>query len=257
MINELDQFLVPELYDLFNKECTSDILWYIEYCKNHDFNKVLELGIGTGRVAIPMAKSGIEVWGVDKSSSMLNKLKSKIEHTGIRNINIVSQDICNMQIDQTFNIALVPFCTFNFLLSLEEQKQALYSLKKHLTNNAVVIFDLLTINTFPHGNRDDGFFFYRADEAGNKKIEMFIKNQFDQSSQIFSQNRLFKISSSENIDTVNLIMRNRFFFLGEFELLLNSCGYKIIHVYGDYNQEPFNTSSCSLIVIAINMADGR
>ena len=257
MINELDQFLVPELYDLFNKECTSDITWYIEYCKKHDLNKVLELGIGTGRVAIPMAQSGIEVWGVDKSLSMLNELKSKTEHIGIRNINVVFQDICSMQIGQTFNIALVPFCTFNFLLSSKEQKLALWRLKKHLTNNAIVIFDLLTVNTFPHGNRDDSFSFYRADEADNKKVEMYIKNQFDQSSQIFSQNRLFKISSSDGIDTVNLIVRNRFFFLGEFELLLNSCGYKIAHVYGDYNQGPFNNSSCSLIVIAINLADGR
>lgn len=58
MINELDQFLVPELYDLFNKECTSDITWYIEYCNKHDFNRVLELGIGTGTGSY----SNGEVW---------------------------------------------------------------------------------------------------------------------------------------------------------------------------------------------------
>lgn len=256
MINELDQFLVPELYDLFNKDCTSDVSWYIEYCKSRNFYRVLELGIGTGRVAIPMAQSGIEVWGVDNSSSMLSKLKSKVNHIGISNINIVFQDVCNMQIGQVFNIALVPFCTFNFLLSLEEQKLALQRLKAHLTNNAIVIFDLLTVNTFPHGNFANDFFFYREDKVGSKNIKMFIKNQFDQSSQIFSQNRLFKIYSPEGINTVNLIMKNRFFLLGEFELLLNSCGYKIAHIYGDYNQKPFDDKSSSLIVIAIKLGNG-
>ena len=46
-----DEFLRPDLYDLFNEGYTEDVNWYINFCKQNGHKEVLEIGIGTGRIA--------------------------------------------------------------------------------------------------------------------------------------------------------------------------------------------------------------
>lgn len=248
---ELDVLKEPSLYDLFNSNCVEDMPMYYKMFSNAE--KVLELGIGTGRIALPLIKKGIKVVGVDNSKEMLSYLKSKIEKIPLyaERIKTFYQDFCFLNLEEKFDFAFYPFCTFNYLLTLEQQEKALASLKPNLTKKAIVIFDLMTINTFPKMLYDTQQIYSELSMNNGKEVAITIQSRFNQSTQIYTQNRIFKYYNGNDFITEKKVkMMNRIFFIGEFELLLEKCGYKIIKIYGDYNMGKFTSKSECLIIEA-------
>lgn len=241
----------PVLYDVFNANCIEDIEMYKKMCSNID--QVLELGIGTGRIAIPLAQSGVHVVGIDNSIKMLASLKDKINSGKINNISYYHQEMQSVELESKFNLILCPFCTFNFLLSVDDQQKTLCAVRKLMKEKSRIVFDLLTPNTFPDAFRDSSLKYFDSylcsDEDAH--IEIYTSSKFNQCNQILSQERIFRkyncnILTSESHYTMN----NRLFFMGEFQLLLDKCGYKILSIYGNYRFSSFSQSSKELIVVA-------
>lgn len=245
--DEIDEFLFPELYDIFNQEYTSDISWYIEVLK--PYSKILELGIGTGRVGIPLAQAGYDVWGVDNSPEMIALLKRKINLAITNNIHIVEQDFRNIQIEEDFNVAIIPFCTFNFMLSREDQASVLYSLRRVLNSGALIILDLLTPFTFPNWT-DPNFYWVKTVYDNQHTLHIYMKNEYDENTRILKQNRLIKKCSGDFIEEINLVMKNVYIDVDEIKELLFSCGFTTGNIYGDYNFGPYNSNSKYLLVFA-------
>ena len=238
-----NEFTEPELYDIFNNDCSDDIAWNIDYCKK--YKDILELGIGTGRIAIPLAQCGHDVWGVDNSPDMLRVLRKKMKTKNISNIHIIEQDVCTLKLNSKFAIALIPFCMFNFLLSSEEQCAALLSLRECTTEDAVLIFELITPWTFFVHQNKETFMHYRSFEYNSKNVAIYLKNDFNGQDNILTQNRLFRIDDEEK----EIIMKNCIISVEKFQKLLNLCGYEISETYGDFNNNPYKEDSTSLIVI--------
>lgn len=241
----------PVLYDIFNANCVEDIEMYKKMCIN--IKQVLELGIGTGRLAIPLAHSGIQVVGIDNSAKMLEELKKKMDIENINNILYYHQDMQNIMLETKFEFILCPFCTFNFLLSIKEEEKALLAIRKIMKEESKIVFDLLTPYTFSGVFDDsslkhfDSYSFLGEDSH----IEIYISNKFNQCNQILSQERIYRKYDSDMLVTeFHSTMRNRLFFWGEFQLLLDKCGYKILDMYGDYKFSQLSPHSQSLIIVA-------
>jgi SAM-dependent methyltransferase len=83
--------------------------------------RVLELGVGTGRLALPLADAGLEVVGVDASGAMLDKLRSK---AGARAIMLVQGDMVDDAPDGPFDVILVAYNTLFNLLTAKRQEAA-------------------------------------------------------------------------------------------------------------------------------------
>ena len=252
MEENLDMMSEPILYDIFNLNCVEDIEMYKMFCTND--KSVLELGIGTGRLAIPLAQNGVNVIGIDNSTNMLNLLENKINTEKINGISYYKQDMRTLSLKTKFDLIICAFCTFNFLLSIHDQEKALMSIRNLMHNETKIVFDLLTINTFSGFFQDSSlkhFDSYRHSTNKDIKIEIYTSNKFDQCNQIFSQERIFRQYSNDVLSAeFHTTMKNRLFFLGEFQLLLDKCGYKILSTYGNYKFSPFSKSSRGLIVIA-------
>lgn len=251
MPEDLNIMSEPILYDIFNANCVDDIEMYKEMCIN--INQVLELGIGTGRVAIPLAQSGIHVVGIDNSPQMLDALKKKIDTGNINNILYYHQEMQNVMLESKFELILCPFCTFNFLLSIEEQEKALFSVHKVMNEKSRIVFDLLTPYTFSDVFQDSSLKHFDSYSCLNENshIEIYTSSKFDQCNQILSQERVYRKYDNDMLSAeFHSIMRNRMFFLGEFQMLLNKCGFKILDIYGNYKFSQFSRFSQSLIVIA-------
>lgn len=251
MPEDLNIMSEPILYDIFNANCVDDIEMYKKMCIN--INQVLELGIGTGRVAIPLAQSGIHVVGIDNSPQMLDALKKKIDAGNINNILYYHQEMQNVMLESKFELILCPFCTFNFLLSIEEQQKALFSVHKVMNEKSKIVFDLLTPYTFSDVFQDSSLKHFDSYSCLNENshIEIYTSSKFDQCNQILSQERVYRKYDNDMLSAeFHSIMRNRMFFLGEFQMLLNKCGYKILDIYGNYKFSQFSRFSQSLIVIA-------
>ena len=80
--------------------------------------RVLELGIGTGRVALPLAARGIEIYGIDASEAMVSKLRARPRGDSIR---VTMGNFADVEVEGEFSLVYIVFNTFFALLKQEEQ----------------------------------------------------------------------------------------------------------------------------------------
>jgi SAM-dependent methyltransferase len=99
---------------------------------------VLELGVGTGKLAIPLAERGLEVHGVDASSAMLERLRSK---PGGDRVRAIVGDMASDLPDGPFRLVFVATNTFFGLCSVEEQRRAFAAISRRLTDDGRFVLD--------------------------------------------------------------------------------------------------------------------
>jgi SAM-dependent methyltransferase len=102
--------------------------------------KVLELGCGTGRVAIRLARGGVEVVGLDLSGAMLAVAREK--SAGIGNLRWVEGDMRAFELGEIFHLAIVPGHGFQNLLTAEDQRACLESVRRHLAPGGLMVVHL-------------------------------------------------------------------------------------------------------------------
>jgi SAM-dependent methyltransferase len=98
--------------------------------------RALEIGIGTGRIALPLTGQGIEVHGIDASPAMLSKLHAK---PGGENIPVTLGNFADVEVEAHFSLIYVVFNTFFGLLSQEEQCRCFRNAARRLTAEGVFL----------------------------------------------------------------------------------------------------------------------
>jgi SAM-dependent methyltransferase len=94
-----------------------------------DGGRALELGIGTGRIALPLAARGVEVHGIDSSPAMVAKMRAK---PGGGAITTTIGDMADVAVDGTFSLVFVVFNTFFMLTTQEAQVRCFRNVAAHL-----------------------------------------------------------------------------------------------------------------------------
>lgn len=100
--------------------------------------RVLELGVGTGRIALPLAASGVEVHGIDASESMVAKLRAK---PGGQAIPVTIGDFADAGVDGEFELIFVAFNTFFALLTQEEQVRCVRNVAARLSPRGLFVVE--------------------------------------------------------------------------------------------------------------------
>lgn len=101
--------------------------------------RALELGIGTGRIALPLQERGVEVHGIDASESMLAKLRSK---SGGENIPVRIGDFAQVDVEGRFDLIYIVFNTFFALLTQEEQINCFRNVAAHLKDEGIFLLEV-------------------------------------------------------------------------------------------------------------------
>ena len=102
---------------------------------------VLELGCGTGRVAIPLARDGLRVTGVDYSAAMLDVARFRAKAEGVR-ATWVEGDMRDVRLGRTFNTVLVPFGSLQHMATPDEVVQAMETVAAHLGRSGYAVIDI-------------------------------------------------------------------------------------------------------------------
>ena len=89
----------------------------------------LELGIGTGRVALPLLEAGAEVHGIDTSEAMASKLRAKKRGDEVP---VTIGDFCDFELETRFRLIYVVFNTFFGLLTQDDQVSCFQAVARHL-----------------------------------------------------------------------------------------------------------------------------
>jgi SAM-dependent methyltransferase len=112
----------------------------------------LELGIGTGRVALPLAARGVEVHGIDASERMVAKLRSK---PGGSEIPVTIGDFAGVEVKGQYQLIFVVFNTFFALLTQEDQVRCFAGVADHLETNGTFVIQAFMpdLTLFNRGSR--------------------------------------------------------------------------------------------------------
>jgi SAM-dependent methyltransferase len=131
------QGFFAEFYDVFHEGC-NDALLFPDLLKNYG-TRVLELGCGTGRLAIPLSKAGFKVIGLDNAPGMLSLLYAKEYPKD--NLRVVTGDARNFDLGECFDVILIGCNFINHFLDAADIIKMLQCSKKHLAEHGVVIID--------------------------------------------------------------------------------------------------------------------
>jgi SAM-dependent methyltransferase len=118
----------------------------------------LELGIGTGRIALPLSERGVRVQGIDLSEAMVARLREK---PGADKIDVEIGDFATTRVDGTFTLAYLVFNTINNLTSQDEQVACFQNVAAHLEPGGCFVIEVGVpgLRTLPPGKRFQVFDF--------------------------------------------------------------------------------------------------
>ena len=122
----------------------NDIEFYVQQARASG-GPILDLGGGTGRIAWPLAEAGFDVTSVDLSSAMLARSEAKRERASPqarRRVALVHGDIRDFAIARQFGLAIAPGRTFQLLVTPEDQRSALGTIRRHLRRAGTLVLQL-------------------------------------------------------------------------------------------------------------------
>lgn len=121
-----------------------DLSFYLDLAKESG-GPVLEIGCGTGRVLLPIARAGIEIHGLDSSASMLRVLKERLasEPASIgKKVHLHEGDMRRFRLARKFPLVLMPFRPLQHMHTVPDQIAALRTAAHHLSPRGVFAFDV-------------------------------------------------------------------------------------------------------------------
>jgi SAM-dependent methyltransferase len=192
---------------------------------------VLELGIGTGRIAIPLAAKGVRVHGIDGSKAMVDKLHGK---PGAESIPVTIGDFADLDLEDRFSLVFVVFNTFFGILEQRDQVRCFQSVAEHLTPGGRFLLECFVpdLGRFDRGQRlavsaidDDGI---RIEASLYDPVAQRVKAQVVSMSEAGS--RFYPLQV-------------RYCWPSELDLMAQLGGLKLEHRWGGWNEEPFTAAS--------------
>jgi SAM-dependent methyltransferase len=124
-----------------DRHVSGDVDFYAD-CLHSPAQHVLEIGCGTGRVAIALAARGHLVIGIDNSEPMLRRARMncrKLPPTQLKNVQFLRYDMVTLDLPVRFNLVIVPYYTFNHLKERTLRARCLATIAKHLLPGACAI----------------------------------------------------------------------------------------------------------------------
>jgi SAM-dependent methyltransferase len=133
---------IARLYDPWSASVVEDISFYVEEAVASG-GPVVELGVGTGRIAIPTAAAGIDVIGVDSSQGMLDVCAEQARAAGVAALlDLRLGDLRRPPVDERVPLVTCPFRAYLHLRSDEERLEALAAARALLRDGGRLVFDV-------------------------------------------------------------------------------------------------------------------
>jgi SAM-dependent methyltransferase len=133
---------IAELYDPWSKSVTEDVDFYVAEARKAG-GPVVELGVGTGRIAVPTVRAGVRVIGVDSSAGMLEVCRRRGEEAGVAELlDLRLGDLRRPPVEERVRLVTAPFRSFLHLGSDADRLEALAAAWGLLEPGGRLVFDV-------------------------------------------------------------------------------------------------------------------
>lgn len=227
------------LYDGLNTSLP-DLPFYKAWLPKNKHAKILELCCGTGRLTLPIARDGYDIWGVDYTPSMLERAKIKASGAGLA-IRFIEADIRALDLQEKFDFIFIPFNSIHHLYKNEDLFNTLEGVKQHLAKGGLFLLDCFNpdIRYMVESEKEQKVI---AGYTGGDGREVLIKQtmRYENATQI---NRIrwhyFINGKFHSVQPMDM----RLFFPQELDSYLERAGFHVIHKFGSFEEEAFSDNS--------------
>jgi ubiquinone/menaquinone biosynthesis C-methylase UbiE len=229
------------------RDPSGDIAFYVEQARKSG-GPVLELGCGTGRIAIPTARLGIACVGLDASPEMLTVLRGKSPPS---NLELVNGRMEDFELgERRFALVTAPFRALQHLLDVDAQLTALHNIRRHLAPGGAFVFDVFDPKL------DRMALLEEPESAGvafsHDGHEMRRRESIrrDLSTQVMTVT--FRIEGGPDALQGTTEIKMRWYYRYELEHLLNRAGFTNLAFYGGFSNGPWRAGEDITVVARVS-----
>lgn len=191
----------------------------------------LELGIGTGRLALPLRAAGVEIHGIDASSSMIARLRDK---PGGDEIPVTTADFRSFDLGRRFGLVYVVFNTFFVLLTQDDQVECFAAIARHLDEGGAFAMEAFVpdLARFDRGQR------VSAVDVGMDEVRLEVSHHDVVAQRTDSQHVVFGAGG------VRLFpVRVRYAYPSELDLMARLAGLRLRERWADWDRSAFTAEA--------------
>jgi SAM-dependent methyltransferase len=248
-----------EVYDVIYAD-RDDVSFWQAMAAPAGGGPLLEIGCGTGRVALALARAGREVTGLDLSAPMIERARAKLsaEAPSVRErVSLVVGDMTAFDLGRRFAMIVSPFGGFQHLTTVDQQLACLACCRSHLRPGGTLVLDLFNPSPVPTDCLED--------EPVDAEEEATLL-EWSRGRRIRSWIAVVGYRPAEQVNECELVCEIveadgssrrisdafplRYLFRYELEHLLVRAGFELAGLYGDYDRSPFAAESPGMIAVA-------
>jgi hypothetical protein len=198
----------------------------------------LELAIGTGRIALPLAAAGIRVDGIDIAPAMVAKLRSK---PGGDQIDVHMGNFADVDVSGKYRLIYIVFNTLFNLLTQDEQVRCFENVSGHLTDDGVFVVEGLVPAEF-YRLRNNQYIDAEGIETDRVRLDIA---RFDPVSQVLEETHVTLSGSGIHLNPIV----TRFAWPSELDLMARIAGLRLRQRWASWTREPFSGTSGNCISV--------
>lgn len=239
-----------------------DVAFYVEEAARVE-SPILEIGSGTGRVLLPLARAGHTVVGLDGSRQMLARCRAKLldESPDVqRRVTLHQGDVRAFELGAQYELVISPFRVLQQITTIGDQLRLLGAVRRHLTPTGRFIFDLFNPN-FAAIAAADGAEHEDTPEQplpGGGSVRRFARiarvrwaDQVNEVELIYYVTPAGSAKAERHVHSFEM----RWYGIAEVQHLLARCGFQVLAVHGNFDRSPLTDRSPEQVVVAKRRSD--
>jgi len=192
---------------------------------------VLELAVGTGRIALPLAKTGVRVDGIELSQAMVDRLREK---PGGDQVEVTMGDMSRVTTGRSYGLVYLVFNTIGNLLTQDDQVRCFENAARHLTDDGVFVVECRVPTAPARPDRQ----FIDVERLEMDHVELGVSS-YDPLTQVLDINHVRLGADGLVFSPIRL----RLAYPPEFDLMARIAGLRVRERWGGWNGEPFTATS--------------
>ena len=226
---------IARLYDPWSRSVVEDIAFYVDEALASG-GPVVELGVGTGRIAIPTAAAGIHVIGVDSSSGMLEVCAAEARAAGVADrLDLRLGDLRRPPVDERVPLVTSPFRAFLHLATDDERHEALRAVRSLLRAGGRFVFDVF------RPSQDD------IEETHGRWIEREPGIEERADWDVAAQTLTLSVRSRDGESTMQLSWLEP----ERWHTLLAEAGFDVDECYGWFDRRPYRGGEDTIWIVRV------